>query len=56
VIHHFQIGEKARKALRKIPVFIAVKLQDWIEDIEERGLETVRKTLGYHDEPCKHEY
>ena len=53
MIHHVQISEKAKKALRKIPVFIAVKLQDWIEDVEERGLETVRKTLGYHDEPCK---
>jgi hypothetical protein len=46
MIHHVQISEKTKKALRKIPIFIAVKLQDWIEDVEERGLETVRKTSG----------
>ena len=28
-------------------------LQDWAEDVEERGLEEVRKIHGYHDEPCK---
>ena len=31
---------------------ILIKLQDWVEDVEERGLEVVRKTPGYHDEPC----
>lgn len=38
---------------RKLPAFILVKLQDWIEDVELRGLNEVRKTSGYHDEPCK---
>lgn len=53
MVHHVQISEKAKKALKKIPAFIVVKLQDWVEDVEERGLETVRKVSGYHDEPCK---
>lgn len=53
MIHHVQISEKAKKALKRIPAFIGVKLQDWVEDVEERGLETVRKVSGYHDEPCK---
>ena len=25
----------------------------WVDDIEARGLEEVRKTPGYHDEPLK---
>jgi toxin HigB-1 len=32
---------------------VAVKLQDWVEDVEDRGLEEVRKVPGYHDEPLK---
>ena len=31
---------------------ILIKLLDWVEDVEERGLEEVRKIIGYHDEPC----
>ena len=34
-----------------IPRHVAVKLQDWVEDVEDRGLEEVRKIPGYHDEP-----
>lgn len=32
---------------------VAVKLQDWVEDVEDRGLEEVRKIPGYHDEPLR---
>jgi len=53
VIFGVELSERAKKELRKVPTFIALKLQDWIEDVEERGLEEVRKTPGYHDEPCK---
>ncbi len=45
------ITPSAKKVLRKVPVYIALKLQDWIEDVESRGLEEVRKIPGYHDEP-----
>ena len=55
VIFSVELSERAKKELRKVPTFIAVKLQDWIEDVEDRGLEEVRKIPGYHDEPCKGE-
>lgn len=37
----------------RIPVQVATKLQIWIDDVQDRGLEEVRKTPGYHDEPLK---
>ena len=37
----------------KVPVYIAVKLKAWVDDVEKRGIEEVRKTKGYHDEPLR---
>ena len=37
----------------KVPLHIAVKLKAWADDFEKRGIEEVRKTKGYHDEPLK---
>jgi proteic killer suppression protein len=45
------LSRRAKKDLEAVPVHVAVKLQDWVEDVEERGLEEVRKIRGYHDEP-----
>ena len=39
----------------KVPRYIATKLQIWVDDIEENGLEEVRKIPGYHDEPLQGE-
>ena len=49
-----RLGADLKKQIRKrqLPEFVLVKLQDWVEDVEERGLEEVRKIPGYHDEPC----
>ena len=47
------LSAEAKKNLRSVPQHIAVKLQDWVEDVEDRGLEDVRKVPGYHDEPLK---
>jgi proteic killer suppression protein len=44
-----------KKQLKKLPVHIVVSFQNWVEDVEERGLEEVRKILGYHDEPLRGE-
>lgn len=41
------------RALRKLPRHVAVKLLGWVAVVETLGLETVRKTPGYHDEPLK---
>ena len=47
-------SKRLEKQIKKgqIPIHILIKLQDWVEDVEERGLEVVRKIPGYHDEPC----
>lgn len=37
----------------KVPVYIAVKLKAWVDDVEKRGIKEVRKTKGYHDEPLR---
>lgn len=37
----------------KLPGHVVVKLQAWVDDVETRGVEEVRKIPGYHDEPCK---
>lgn len=47
------LSKNAKKDLQKVPKYVALLLQDWTEDVEDRGLEEVRKTSGYHDEPLK---
>lgn len=47
------MSKSAEKGLEKVPQYIAIKLQAWVLDVEERGLEEVRKISGYHDEPLK---
>lgn len=51
MIHTVVIGKQAQKDLKKVPRHIQVLFQDWINDVEDRGLEEVRKIPGYHDEP-----
>lgn len=45
------ISKQAKRDLLKVPKHVAVKFQDWVEDVEDRGLTEVRKIPGYHDEP-----
>ena len=47
------LSRQARKDLATVPTHVAIKLQDWVEDVEDRGLDEVRKIPGYHDEPLK---
>ena len=53
MIMSVRLGSELKRQIRKrqLPSYILVKLQDWVEDVEERGLEEVRKIPGYHDEP-----
>ena len=44
------ISKRAKKDLKKVPLYIAVKLQAWVNNIEVEGLEEVRKIPGWHDE------
>ena len=48
-----ELTRQAQKALKKVPFYIARKLLDWVEDVEERGIREVRKIPGFHDEPLQ---
>lgn len=47
------VSPKAKQNLKKVPSFIALKLQGWIDAVGNSGLNEVRKIPGYHDEPLK---
>lgn len=53
MLTRIEISKRAEKDLEKVPDYIEVKLLAWIEAVENEGLEIVRKTPGYHDEPLK---
>lgn len=55
MIKDVRITKKAQKDLKNIPMYVAVNLHKWVDDIEERGLKEVRKVKSYHDEPVKGE-
>ncbi len=50
-IFDVEVSTKAGKDLRKVPLYIALKLQTWIDAVGHSGLDEVRKIPGYHDEP-----
>lgn len=45
------ITETAKRDLKKVPRYIAIKLYQWVEAVTHDGLLEVRKISGYHDEP-----
>ena len=47
------ISPKAKDELIKVPVYIARKLESWVDAVSHDGLLQVRKIKGYHDEPLK---
>lgn len=51
VIFKAVLSERAKKSLRKYPIRIVDKLEGWVQSVEKKGLEEVRKVPGYHDEP-----
>jgi proteic killer suppression protein len=53
VIRTVVLSDGAAKDLRNVPSFIRDKLLTWVSAVELSGLEEVRKTPGYHDEPLK---
>lgn len=52
-IHQVVLSTGAKKDLRRVPAYIASKLQLWVDNVEECGLQEVRKIPGYHDEPLR---
>lgn len=53
VVKVIQLSARAKKDIIKLPAFIVNKLLAWVDDVQIRGLEKVRKISGYHDEPLK---
>lgn len=53
MIHHVELSRLAKKQLKKIPRHIIENLAAWVDDVETRGLEEVRKIPGHHDEVLK---
>ncbi len=49
--YRVELSNRARKQLQKVPRHIVENLAAWVDDVEARGLEEVRKISGYHDEP-----
>ena len=45
------VSKAAEKDLRRVPNHVARTLQLWVKDVRLRGVEEVRKTTSYHDEP-----
>jgi proteic killer suppression protein len=46
MINKVVIRRSEKKDLKKVPSYIAVKLQAWVNDIEIQGLEEARKVPG----------
>lgn len=53
MIYRVDISKTAQKQLRKVPHYVVTKFLAWVDDVEHRGLEEVRKIPGFHDEPLK---
>ena len=53
VLRTVVLSKLARKQLARLPAHIADALLTWVDDVEQRGLEEVRKVPGHHDEPLK---
>jgi toxin HigB-1 len=52
-IFNVLFNEKLKRSLKKLPIYIVIKLEQWISAVAHDGLLEVRKQLGYHDEPLK---
>lgn len=48
-----RISKQAQKQLRKVPDYVADKLEDWVLAVREFGLNEIQKVKGFHDEPLK---
>lgn len=53
MIRVVEVAINVKKSFHKIPLPIKKKLFTWVAAVEEKGLNEVRKILGYHDEPLK---
>lgn len=52
-VREVRLSKSAKRALKRVPGYIADKLETWVDAVERDGLHEVRKIPGYHDEPLK---
>jgi toxin HigB-1 len=52
-IFDVKLSANAIKDLKKVPLYIALKLQAWVDAVGNKGLSEVRKVPGLHDEQLK---
>jgi len=50
MLQRVELTERAKRDLRKLPVYIIDKLLAWVGRVEKVGVDEVRKIKGYHDE------
>ena len=55
MVHQVELSKLAKKQLKKMPRHIVENLTAWVDDVETRGLDEVRRIPGYHDEPLRGE-
>ena len=53
MIRSVEISRTARKQLRRAPRHVVAKLATWVDEVEDLGVEEVRRRPGYHDHPLK---
>lgn len=51
MINQVTVSKAAQKDLRSLPRHIVDKFGVWLKAVRRKGLEEVRKSPGYHDEP-----
>lgn len=53
VLYRVELSKEVIRQLRRVPKHIVTKLLAWMDDVEARGLDEVRKIPGYNDHPLK---
>lgn len=48
------LSKNAKRAVLTLPLYLSEKLEFWIRSVNEFGLEKVRQSKGFHDEPLGH--
>jgi len=55
LIFRVELSKEVVKQLRRVPKHVVAKLLAWVDDVEARGLDEVRKVPGFDDQPLKGE-
>jgi proteic killer suppression protein len=53
MIHQVRLSKFAQKQFQKLPRHIQISLRVWVDVIEKKSIDEMRRIPGYHDEPLK---